>query len=67
MLRAASTNSLFFNEIICPRTTRATTSQLTKANAIKRLNMFRPKIAIMMITNSMYGKPYIISTIRMMM
>ena len=47
--------------------TRATTSQLTSDNARNRLKILRPKIAMRMITTSMYGRPYMTSTKRMIM
>ena len=65
MLRAASTNSEFFREMICPRTTRDTTSQLTSDKARNRLKILRPKTAMRMMTINMYGSPYITSTKRM--
>ncbi len=64
--RAASTNSLALSEMIWPRTTRATVSQLTSDSATKRLTMLRPKIAMKMMTSSMYGSPYMTSTNRVM-
>ena len=51
--RAACTNSEFFSEMICPRTMRASVSQLTRARQTKRLMRFRPKMAMKMMTRSM--------------
>ncbi len=62
--RAACTNSAFFSEMICPRTTREVVSQETRASETKRLRMLRPKMATKMMTISMYGSPYMTSTNR---
>ena len=57
--RAASTNSEFFRLMTWPRTTRAMVSHDTRAIAIKRIKMLCPRMAIMMMTISIYGRPYI--------
>ena len=51
--RAASINSWFLSDIICPRTMRLIVSQLMMARAKKRLIILRPKIAMAMMTNNM--------------
>ena len=64
ILLAASTYSWFFRLMIWPRTILAMVSQDTMASARKRFMMFLPKIAMHMITRSMYGSPYMMSTKR---
>ncbi len=51
--RAASMNSWFFSDMICPRTMRLMVSQLIIARARKRFKIFLPKIAIAIITSNM--------------
>src|SRR5690554_3523677 len=67
MERAASMNSWFFKDMICPRTIRLMVSQLMMASAKNRFSMFLPNTAMAIMTSSIYGRPYMMSTMRMMM
>ena len=61
---AASTNSLFLIDSVCPRAIRAMSSQEISPMPMNSIRIDRPKITSIRISTNIYGTDIRISTVR---